>query len=147
MPDKTDTSMFDAFKIDGDAIAERYTTVTTAVIDAVVDAQHKMVDAWIAGADKLVEVLPMDLPAGIPAPAESGAKYLDFVEKAATLNREWNARVADMLRTGDVDHVTAPIVDAVTNMTESITESINDAVTPAKPAAAKKAPARKPASK
>lgn len=161
---KFNTEMFDAFKIDADVIADRYASVSTTVLDAVVEAQHKLVDAWINGADKLVEVIPVDLPSAFPAPAETGAKYLDFVERAATVNREWNARVVNMLRTGDVDHLTTPIVDAATSMTETITDTISEAVskvtpaaapgakapaakTPAKKAPAKKAPAKKAAAK
>lgn len=84
---------------------DNYTETNDRVLDAIVDANRKVVDSAVKAADQLreqldqIENLPeMPFADRLPTPAEAGARYIDFVERAADLNREFAHRVADALR-------------------------------------------------
>lgn len=79
------------------ATSQVFGTVNDAnarVIDSVVDANRTAVDVAVKSAERLPTV---ELPVPVPTPADAGKRYIDFVERAAEMNRDLNARVIDML--------------------------------------------------
>ncbi|BAN03981.1 hypothetical protein [Ilumatobacter coccineus] len=79
------------------ATTQMVSTVNDAnarMIDSVVDANRTAIDFAVKSADRLPSV---ELPVPVPTPAEAGKRYIDFVERAADMNRDLNARVIDML--------------------------------------------------
>ncbi|MDX2379383.1 MAG: hypothetical protein QNM02_06460 [Acidimicrobiia bacterium] len=122
--------------------ADNYTETNDRVLDAVVDTNRKAVDFAVKTADQVAERIEQidDLPEfkfadKVPTPAETGARYLDFVERAVEMNREFTQRMVERLL--EVDAV-APVVE------KPVAKKA-----PAKPAAkkpvAKKAPVSKTA--
>jgi len=87
-------------------ISENFDNAATAVVDAnervidsVVDFNRRVVDGAVRTADRLPTV---DLPLAdrMMTPEEAGDRYIDFVEQAASMNRDFTARVVHMLPTG-----------------------------------------------
>ena len=135
--DVSDT-ITDAVK--GNDIAERFTTTSDQVLDAVLDTNRRVVDFAVTTADRINEQIKLDVPFAdnFPTPAVSGERYLEFVERAVSLNRDMNQRVAEMITVDNAkvaaDKVVAPVKQAVTTTAKKA---------PAKKAPAKKATARK----
>jgi hypothetical protein len=114
-------------------IADNYASNSDRVLDAVLDGNRKFVDAAVTTLDQLIEQLPaapVQVADRLPTPAEAGARYLEFVERAVEINREWNDRVVAMLTVGQTADVVAEPTPA-----------------PAKKAVAKRAPAKRTAKK
>ena len=103
---------------------DNYTEASDKFLDAVVENNKKAVDFAFKTADQVVEQLP-ELPWAdrVPTAAEFGERYIDFVERAVEVQREFTERVVKSLQT-DVIEVAEPT-----------------------PAPAKKAPAKKRATK
>jgi len=83
----------------GEAISENFTQTSDRVLDNVVDSNRRMVEFVVTTADRVSGQVSVELPFAdrLPTPAEAGEAYLDFVERAVSMNREMNERVADML--------------------------------------------------
>jgi hypothetical protein len=109
--------------------SERFTTTSNQVLDAVLDANRRIVDAAVTTADRINEQVKFDLPFvdRLPTPTVAGERYLEFVERAVSLNRDFNQRVVEMIT---ADNTKAPARKAAP-----------------KKATARKAPARKAAPK
>lgn len=82
-------------------LTDQIQTATTAVndantrmLDSMVEANRTAVDFAVKSADRLPTV---ELPVEMPTPAEAGKRYIDFVERAAEMNRDLNARVISIL--------------------------------------------------
>jgi hypothetical protein len=137
-----------------DTATANYTSTNDKVLDAVVDANRRAVDFAVKTVDAItnaVEVpdlpampkMPVELPFAdrfelpelpeFPTPAETGKRYISFVERAADLNRDLSERVIDMLKV----EADKPVVK---------TAAKPAAKTAAKPAA-KKPAAKKPVAK
>lgn len=80
------------------SVADGVTEANERVLDAVIDGNRRVVDIAVTTADRVAAQLPSDVMPQLLTPAEAGARYLDFVERAVALNREMNERVVDMLR-------------------------------------------------
>ncbi len=107
---------------------DNYTEASDKFLDAVVENNKKAVDFAVKTADQMSEQLPelpVDLPWAdqVPTAAELGARYIDFVERAVELNREFTDRVLKTIQFEEVE------------------------VKVAAPAPAKKAPAKKSTAK
>jgi hypothetical protein len=151
------------------ALASASTTLADAiennserVFDAVIDANRRIVEFAVSASDKLTDRLsevlperfPVELPFSdklptfgttVPTAAVTGERYLEFVERAVSVNREFNDRIVSMLKS-DV----SATVERVTAAATTITSTGDRAATkqaPAKRAAAKKAPAKRAAAK
>ena len=127
--------------IDQDAlakVADRLETANERVLDLVVDTNRRVVEAAVATADRVVETLPIELPFAdrLPTAAENGQHYLDFVDRAVALNRDFNQRVVTLIKS-DVPAV----ADAVAAQPQPAVKRT------AKKATAKKTTAKKPAAK
>ncbi len=98
----TVTEAIDA--INDNDVATRFTTTSDQVLDAVLDANRRIVDAAVTTADRVAEQIrnqvDVDLPFAdrLPTPTVAGERYLDFVERAVSLNRDMNQRVVEMIK-------------------------------------------------
>jgi len=121
------------------------------VFDAVIDANRRIVEFAVTASDRVTDRLadvlperfPVELPFSdrlpsfsgtVPTAAVTGERYLDFVERAVNVNRDFNERIVSMLK-GDV----AVAVERVT--ATAATKPV------AKKPAAKKPAVKKPAAK
>ena len=89
-------------------LAENLDTANERALDAVIDANRKLVEFAVTTADRVAEQISFELPfadrlPSLPTPAESGERYLDFVERAVAVNREFNDRIVAMLKS-DTTH-------------------------------------------
>jgi hypothetical protein len=149
------TTLTDA--INDNDVSERFTTTSDQVLDAVLDANRRIVDMAVTTADRVSEQFNVDLPFSdrLPTPSEAGERYLEFVERAVSLNRDMNQRVAEMIKADNAkaasDKVAArakSVADTATKTVTGTTKTVTDAAkTVAKKAPAKKAPARKAAAR
>jgi hypothetical protein len=91
-------------------VGENLEVVVNRLSTVVVDVNRKIADVAVSTADRLVDQLPMDLPFGdrFPTPAQSAETYIDFVERAVAVNRDFSERVIAMLK------VDAPVVPVPT---------------------------------
>ena len=90
--------------INDNNITDRFTTTSDRVLDAVLDTNRRIVDAAVTTADRVAEQfrsqVTVELPFAdrFPTPTVTGERYLDFVERAVSLNRDMNQRVVDMIK-------------------------------------------------
>jgi len=136
--------------INDNNIADRFTTTSDLVLDAVLDTNRRVVDAAVTTADRVAEQfrsqVSVELPFAdrLPTPTVAGERYLDFVERAVSLNRDMNQRVVDMITADNAKK--APANKTVANKTVANKSSAKKTVakkTPAKKTVAKKAVAAK----
>ena len=136
--------------INDNNIADRFTTTSDRVLDAVLDTNRRIVDAAVTTADRVAEQfrsqVSVELPFAdrLPTPTVAGERYLDFVERAVSLNRDMNQRVVDMIKADNAKK--APANKTVANKTVANKSSAKKTVakkTPAKKTVAKKAVAAK----
>jgi len=126
--------------INDNNIAERFTTTSDRVLDAVLDTNRRIVDAAVTTADRVAEQfrsqVTVELPFAdrLPTPTLAGERYLDFVERAVSLNRDMNQRVVDMIRADNAKK--APVTKTVAKKTPATKR-------PVKKTVAKKSPAKK----
>ncbi len=111
------------------------------VLAFVIDANRRLADFAVTSADRVAEALPVALPLSdkLPTPTERAERYLDFVERAATMNRDFNQRVLAMIT------VDAPAV--IDRVVEPVVPTTTATKTPAKKARTTKAPAKKASAK
>jgi hypothetical protein len=121
--------------INDNNISERFTTTSDQVLDAVLDANRRIVDMAVTTADRVAEQINVEFPFAdrFPTPTETGERYLEFVERAVSLNRDMNQRVAEMIKVDNAKAASEKVV--------ATTKTV------AKKAPAKKMPARKTAAK
>lgn len=83
-----------------DTATKTYVDINDRVLDTVVKVNRRIVDTVVEIADR-VPANNVDVPFvdRIPTPAETGDRYLDFVERATTMNRDFTARVVKQLPT------------------------------------------------
>jgi len=119
------------------AITDSVEAANERVLAYVVDANRRLADFAVTSADRVAEALPVAVPFAdkLPTATESADRYVDFVERAVAMNREFNQRVLAKLT------VDAPAV--VEEVAENVTETVTAATVPAKKAPAKKTPAKK----
>jgi hypothetical protein len=132
--------------INDNNISERFTTTSDQVLDAVLDANRRIVDMAVTTADRVAEQINVELPFAdrFPTPTVAGERYLEFVERAVSLNRDMNQRVAEMIK---VDNAKAAS-EKVAATTKTVAKKAPAKRTTARKTAAKKRPAaRKTAAK
>lgn len=140
-------------------LADGIETANVRALDAVVDANRRFVEFAVTTTDRIAEQIKFDLPFAdrlptLPTPAENGERYLDFVERAVAVNREFNERIVTMLKVdapAAAERFAANASNVADAATDKVTETVNDAVAavkaPAKTAATRTAPVRKAATK
>lgn len=80
-------------------ISKRFTTTSDQILDAVLDTNRRIVDMAVTAADRVSEQFRVEFPFAdrFPTPSVAGERYLEFVERAVSLNRDMNQRVAEMI--------------------------------------------------
>jgi hypothetical protein len=118
--------------------SERFATTSDQVLDRVLDVNRRIVDAAVTTADRINEQVNVEFPFAdrLPTPAEAGERYLEFVERAVSLNRDLNQRVVEMIK-----------ADNAKAATSTATTKAPARKRPAKKRAAKKTAAKKTAAK
>ena len=127
-------------------ISERFATTSDQVLDAVLDANRRIVDIAVTTADRVAEQINVELPFAdrFPTPTVAGERYLDFVERAVSLNRDMNQRVADMIK---VDTARAASDKVVTTPRTAAKKAPAKRTSTRKTAAKKRPAAKKTAAK
>jgi hypothetical protein len=85
------------FAIDISEFTDGFTTTSDKVLDAVLDTNRRVVDVAVSTADRVNERVELPFADRLPTPTVAGERYLDFVERAVSLNREMNQRVVELL--------------------------------------------------
>jgi hypothetical protein len=88
-----------------------FTTTSDKVLDAVLDTNRRVVDVAVSTADRVNERVELPFADRLPTPTVAGERYLDFVERAVSLNREMNQRVVELL---GADRATAATAEQAT---------------------------------
>jgi len=86
-----------------DNATESFVDANERMLETVVDVNRRLVDTAVRVNQNLADRAPkLDLPmaAKLPTPAETGARYIDFVEQAVSFNRDFTAKVVAQLPTG-----------------------------------------------
>ena len=86
-----------------DAAAKNFVDANERMLDTVVSVNRRMVDTAVRVNRTIADRTPkLDLPLSekLPTPAATGARYIDFVERAASANRDFTAKVVAQLPTG-----------------------------------------------
>jgi hypothetical protein len=81
-------------------INENAVATSDQILDAILDANRRIVDAAVTAADRIGEQVKVELPFAdrFPTPSATGERYLEFVERAVSINREMNHRVIEMIK-------------------------------------------------
>ncbi|MGB0112283.1 MAG: hypothetical protein WBP59_03600 [Ilumatobacteraceae bacterium] len=134
-------------------LADNLAETSNAVLDAVLDTNRRVVDVVVTTADKVRgtledtlgdrAVVDARISGALPTPAEAGARYLDFVERAVSVNRDWNDRVVEMIRK-DAPQAAAKVT---TVATKPVAKKAAVKKAAAKKSVAKKSVAKKAAAK
>jgi hypothetical protein len=137
------TSVTDA--INDTNITERFTTTSDQVLDTVLDTNRRIVDFAVTTADRVSDQIKVELPFAdtFPTPAVAGERYLEFVERAVSINREMNQRIVEMIKADNAKAATAKVVAT----TKTATTKTVAKKAPAKKRPAKKTVAKKPVAK
>ena len=130
--------------INDNNISERFTTTSDQVLDAVLDTNRRVVDFAVTTADRINEQIKLDVPFAdnFPTPTDAGERYLEFVERAVSLNRDMNQRVVEMIK---VDNAKAAADKVVAPVKKTVAKKASAKKTVAKKAPAKKTVAKKAA--
>jgi hypothetical protein len=133
-------------------VSERFTTTSDQVLDAVLDANRRIVDMAVTTADRVSEQFKVELPFGerFPTPSEAGERYLEFVERAVSLNRDMNQRVAEMIKADNAKAASDKVAATAKNVADTASKTVTDttkSVTEAAKTVARKAPVKKATAK
>ena len=82
-----------------DNAAKTVVDTNERVLDTVISVNRRVVDNAVETVERLPSV-ELPLADKLLTPAEAGARYIDFVEQAASFNRDMTKRVVGMLPTG-----------------------------------------------
>jgi len=135
------------------AITDSVEAANERVLAYVVDTNRRLADFAVTSADRVAEALPVAVPFAdkLPTPTESAERYLDFVERAVAVNREFNQRVLARLVV-DAPPAAETVVEPVSGtideaVAEFVASTATVATAPVKKATAKKATAKKATAK
>ena len=82
-----------------DAASKTFVDANERVLDSFVSVNRRIVDTAVQVADRASKI-ELPLADKLPTPAETGARYIDFVERAVAVNRDFTAKVVAQLPTG-----------------------------------------------
>ena len=150
------TSVTDA--INDNDISERFTTTSDQVLDAVLDANRRIVDFAVTTADRVADQVNVELPFAdsFPTPTVAGERYLEFVERAVSMNRDMNQRVVEMIKADNAKAASDKVVGTARSVAGTASRTVADTTktvtgtaktvaeqAPAKRSSAKQRPAKK----
>jgi hypothetical protein len=137
-------------------LASRFEDNSDRVLDAVVDANRRVVEFAVSVSDRVTALTPAQFPVELPftgklptftgklpTAAETGERYLDFVERAVSVNRDFNERIVSMLKGDVTSAVEQVIVNASATAKKTATKKTVAKKTVAKKAVAKRTVAKK----
>ena len=126
-------------------ITERFTTTSDQVLDTVLDTNRRIVDFAVTTADRVSDQIKVELPFAdtFPTPTVAGERYLEFVERAVSINREMNQRIVEMIKADNAKAAS----DKVVATAKTVAEKAPAKKRPAKKTVAKKPVAKKPVAK
>ena len=139
-------------------VSERFTTTSDQVLDAVLDTNRRVVDFAVTTADRVADQINFDVPFAdsFPTPTDAGERYLEFVERAVSMNRDMNQRVVEMIKADNAKAASDKVVATAKNVADTATKTVTDTTktvtdtaknvakrAPATPTVAKKSPAKK----
>jgi hypothetical protein len=92
-----------------DVATKAFVDANDRVLDTVVTVNRRIVDTVVEIADR-VPTARVEVPFAdrIPTPVDAGKRYLDFVERAASVNRDFTARVVGALPKTAAPRAAAP---------------------------------------
>ena len=127
-------------------VSERFTTTSDQVLDAVLDTNRRVVDFAVTTADRVADQINFDVPFAdsFPTPTDAGERYLEFVERAVSMNRDMNQRVAEMIT---VDNAKAAADKVVAPAKKTVAKKSTAKKSTAKKSTAKKSTAKKSTAK
>ena len=130
-------------------LAENLDTASERALDAVIEANRKLVEFAVTTADRVAEQISFELPFAdrLPTPAASGERYLEFVERAVAVNRDFNDRIVAMLKDDAPTAATAAASTVKTTATKVAAKTTAARKTAARKVAAKTTAAKKTAAK
>jgi hypothetical protein len=85
-----------------DLASKTFVDTNDRVLDTVVSINRRVVETAVEFSDRVPSFdLPVELPLAdkLPTPAEAGKQYIDFVERAVSMNRDFAARIVAQLPT------------------------------------------------
>ncbi len=82
-----------------DNVAMTFVDTNEQILDTIVSVNRRVVDGAVRTADRMPDV-ELPLADRLLTPAEAGDRYIDFVEQAVSMNRDFTSRVVHMLPTG-----------------------------------------------
>lgn len=82
-----------------DNAAKTIVDTNDRVLDTVVSVNRRIVDTVVEVADRAPS-FEMPFSGQFPTPAEAGKQYIGLVQRAATMNRDFTARIVGQLPTG-----------------------------------------------
>ncbi len=132
-----------------DTATENFTTTSDQVLDAVLDVNRRMVDFAVSTADRIAEQVDVELPFAdrFPTPAETGERYLEFVERAVSLNRDFNQRVVEMIQADSAKEASEKVASTAKSVADSASRTVTDAAKTVRGTTTAKRPAKKAAAK
>ena len=141
--------------INDNNVSERFTTTSDQVLDAVLDTNRRIVDFAVTTVDRVADQVKVELPFAdsLPTPTVAGERYLDFVERAVSINRDMNQRVVEMIKADNAKAASDKVVASAKNVAGTASKTVTDTAknvakkSPAKKAVAKKSPAKKTVTK
>ena len=81
-----------------DVAKKNYVETNDRVLDTVVSVNRRVVETAVELAERAPSV-ELPLVDKLPTAAEAGDRYIDFVERAVSVNRDFTAKVIDQLPT------------------------------------------------
>ncbi len=82
-----------------DNAAKTVVDTNERILDTVVSVNRRVVDGAVRTADRMPSI-ELPLADKLLSPAEAGDRYIDWVEQAVSVNRDFTKRVVHMLPTG-----------------------------------------------
>lgn len=86
-----------------DTVTKTFVDANERVLDTVVSVNRRIVDTAVRMNQNIADrASNIELPMAdkLPTAAETGARYIDFVERAVSINRDFTAKVVAQLPTG-----------------------------------------------
>ena len=143
------TTVTDA--INDNDIGERIANTSDQVLDAVLDANRRIVDIAVTTADRVADQINVELPFAdrLPTPTVAGERYLEFVERAVSLNRDMNQRVVEMITADNARAASEKVVARAKHVADTAGKTAADSAKqrPAARTTAKKTTAKKTTAK
>ncbi len=113
--------------VNGVELSEQFTSTTDQVLDAVLDVNRRVVDLAVTTADRVSDQIELPFADSLPTPTEAGERSLDFVERAVSINRDINQRVAEMIAADHAQTVAKKVSETATSASRTVSDTATNA--------------------